>query len=218
MQRIKRSILAGTVCGAIVLLSIISGGCALGTSRLDISHEPLSPVVQKRQGDILVRQFADKRVQTEYIGNKRNGLGLVLGHFATQEGVKLDELLTKYFIEALQDAGYNAVLYKSAPGGLETQLKCDAIIDGEIVEFWTDLYLMVWHSVGVKVKAIKPVDQKVVWEKLIQGSESRVLWAGATGEFESTINEAVTKALNRAAQDFASDDFYNSAIINKGTK
>jgi hypothetical protein len=75
-----------------------------------------------------------------------------------------------------------------------------------------DLYMMVWHRVGVKVKAINPATQKVVWEKLIQGAEKRTLWVGATGEFERIVREAVTIALNRAAQEFASDDFYNSAI------
>ena len=212
MWKARRSISAGFCCSMVVLLAIASGGCAIGTTRLAISHAPLAPVAQQRQGDVLVRPFVDKRENTQYMGNKRNGFGMVLGHVAAQEGVKLDELLTQYFIEALQDAGYNAVLDKSPPEGLAHPLKCDAIIDGEIVEFWMDNYMSVWHRVGVKVKAINPVDQRVVWETLIEGAEKRTLWVGATGEFERIVREATTIALNRAAQEFSSDDFFNSAI------
>lgn len=212
MRDARRRILAVAGCGAMVLMAVLSGGCAMGTTRLAVAHAPLAPVAQQRQGDILVRPFVDKRANVEYIGNKRNGFGMVVGHVGTQKEVKIEELLTQYFIEALQQAGYNAVLDKSSPGSVAPQLKCDAIIEGEVVEFWLDLYMMVWHKVGVNVKAINPADQKVLWEKLIQGSETRTLWVGAKGEFERVIREAMTKALDRAAQEFASDSFFDSAI------
>jgi hypothetical protein len=208
----QQIVATGAGWSLMVLLAVLSGGCAMGTTRLAISHSPLVPVVPKRQGDVLVRPFVDTRPHPEHIGNKRNGYGMVLGHVAAREGVKIDALMTQYFIEALQDAGYNATLDTSTAGSLAPQVKCDAIIDGEIVEFWMDLYMMVWHRVGVKVKAINPADQKVTWEKLIQGAEKRTLWVGATGEYERIVRQAVTKALNRAAQEFASDDFYNKAI------
>jgi hypothetical protein len=35
-----------------------------------------------------------------------------------------------------------------------------------------------------------------------------ILWIGATGEYEKVISESLTKALNRAAKEFASDEFY----------
>ena len=194
----------------LLVSAIFFTGCALGTTRLAVAHAPLAQVASKRQGDILVRPFVDKRQQTEFIGNKRNGFGMVLGHVGTHDGVKVDEVLTQYFIEALKEAGYNAVLDTSA-GGASAQ-NCSAVIQGEIVEFWMDLYMMVWHRVGVNVKAVNPADQKVLWEKLIKGAENRVLWIGATGEFERIVREAITKALNQAAQDFASDDFFNRAI------
>jgi len=213
MHKVERSMSASLCFGLIMLLALASGGCAIGTTRLEISHEPLEPIVQKRAGDVLVRPFVDKRENIQYIGNKRNGFGMVLGHVATREGVKLDEVMTQYFIEALQNAGYNTVLDKSSSGAQAPQLKCDAIIDGEIIEFWMDLYMMVWHKVGVKVKAINPSDQKVVWERLIQGDEKRVLWVGATGEFERIVKEAITIALNRAAKEFSSDDYYNKTIM-----
>lgn len=212
MEKSRRSISACLGCSVMVLLAILLEGCVTGTTKLVMRHAPLAPVAQKRQGDVLVRPFVDTRVDTKYIGNKRNGYGMIMGHVATQEGVKLDELLTQYFIEALQEAGYNAVLDKSTPEGPASTLKCDVIIDGEIVEFWMDFYVEVWHDVVVRVKAINPADQKVVWDKVIQGSERRSGCFGAKAEFERIVSEATTNALNRAAEEFDSDDFYNSAI------
>ncbi len=196
----------------IAALAIISSGCATGTTLLAVSHSPLETIEQKRQGDVLVKPFVDKRENKQYIGNKRNGFGMVLGHVATRKDVKLDELLTKYFVEALRDAGYNAVLDESAASGTAPKGKFDTIIEGEVVTFWMDLYMAVWHRVVVNVKATNPVDKKVLWEKTIEGSEKRVLWVGATGEYERIVREALTKALNQATQEFVSDDFYNSAI------
>ena len=212
MNNIRQRFAAVAGCSMIVLTGLFSGGCAIGTTQLVIAHAPLVPVAQTRQGDIIVRPFVDKRENPAIIGNKRNGYGMVLGHVSPRTGVRVDELLTQYFIDALKQAGYNAVLETYASTGTPAQLKCDTIVEGEILEFWMDLYMMVWHRVGVKVKAINPANQQVVWEKLIQGAEKRTLWVGATAEFERIIREAMTKALDRATQEFASDDFYNRAI------
>ncbi len=47
-----------------------------------------------------------------------------------------------------------------------------------------------------------------MWEKDIQGEEKNVLWLGTTSEYEKVIRQALTKALNQAAKEFASDEFY----------
>lgn len=202
-------------CGLLAVMAAFSMGCALGTTRLGITHAPLDAIQQKKQGNLVVHPFVDKRPNTQYIGNKRNGFGMVLGHVGTAEGVKLDTLLTQYFVDALKEAGYSAVIEQPVPGNPLPQAKCDAIIDGDIVEFWMDLYMMVWHKVGVDIRAADPSTQEILWQKRIEDGESRILWVGATGEYERIVSEALTKALNRAAQDFASDDFYNKVILKK---
>lgn len=204
-----------TFCVSCTVMSVMlafSGGCAMGTTGLNISHAPLEPVVQKRQGTVVVHPFTDKRVDTQYIGNKRNGFGMVLGHVGLNPGVKLDVLMTQYFVEALKEVGYNAVIELPAPGNVKPTINCSAVIDGEIVEFWMDLYMMVWHRVGVDVRATRPGSETVLWQKRIDGAEKRTLWLGVTGEFERVVREAMTKALNRATQEFASEEFYSKAI------
>ncbi len=194
----------------VVLLSFFIGGCAIGTTRLNVAHEPLDRIESKKEGNILIRQFVDKRKDTQHIGNKRNGFGMVLGHIATMEGVKLEVLLTNYFAEAFKEAGYNTVILEAQSTVSPGQVKFDAIIDGEIIEFWLDLYMAVWQYNKVKVKVLNPVNQGIIWEKDIQGDQTNVLWVGLSSEYEKVISQALTKALNQAAKEFASDQFYKS--------
>lgn len=187
----------------IILLTLSFFGCAVGTTKVNVNREPLMKIDNKKEGNLLVKRFTDKRTDTAHIGNKRNGYGMVLGHIGLHDGVVLEDLLTKYFAEALREAGYNAIIDKDS----QPNVKFDAVIDGQIVEFWLDLYMAVWHRVGVVIRVLEPDSNKVLWENIIEGAEKRVLWVGATGEYERIIREALTKALNRAAEEFASDRF-----------
>jgi len=185
-------------------------GCALGVTRVNVSYDLLSRIENKKEGNILINEFKDVRPQQrEYIGNKRNMYGMVLGHIGTEPGVSLTGLLTRYFAESLREAGYKTVVMKEAkmPEGSE-QIKFDAMLEGEIVEFWMDLYMAVWHKVGVKLTAKHPDSKEVLWEQVIYGEDKNVLWVGATAEYEKVIRQALTKALNRAASEFASDEFF----------
>ena len=129
-----------------------------------------------------------------------------------EEGVKLDMLMTKCFADALNAAGYTTVIQDAQVAAL-TPGKFDAIVTGEITTFWMDLYMAVWHKMGVDTKALHPESQAVVWEKRIEAGEGNVLWVGATGEYERIVNTVLTKALNQAAQAYASDEFFQA--INK---
>ena len=194
------------------LFTLMVSGCALGTTRLTVAHDPLLKIENKKQGNILVKQLVDKRKEKdlEEIGNKRNGFGMVLGHVGMQEGVKLDVLMTQYVAEALNEAGYNVIIEKNQAATVPEPANYDAIVTGEIVEFWMDLYMKVWHKIEVTTVALNPTTQAVVWEKRFEGDESNVLWVGATGEYERVISAALTKVLNQAAQAYASDDFYKA--------
>jgi hypothetical protein len=54
---------------------------------------------------------------------------------------------------------------------------------------------------------LNPATQSVLWEKNIKADQSNVFWWGATGEYEKVISEALTKALNQAANEFTAADF-----------
>jgi hypothetical protein len=197
------------VCCAI---SFFATGCAIGTTKVSVSHDPLQQVTDKKKGDILVNQFVDSRPpgHRNYIGNKRNGYGMVLGHIGLPDGVKLEHLMTKYFAEALKEAGYNVVVCDHFTSMAPEPMKIDAVIDGEITRFWLDLYMKTWHNIDVKVTAIDPTSKKKLWERTIHGDKTNMLWLGTSSEFEKVIKEAMTIALNKAAQEFASDEFYTA--------
>lgn len=198
----------------VIFLSLLASGCAIGVTKVSVTHDPFERIENKKEGNILLRQFIDKRKNTQYIGNKRNIYGVVMGHIGIEEGSKLEVLLTKYFAEALREAGYNAIVQESQSTDMSSQVKFDAIVDGEIIEFWLDLYVAVWHKVGVKVRAICPINQNVLWEKDIHGEQTNILLVGATSEYEKVIRQALTKALNQAAKEFASDEFYKAVKKN----
>lgn len=196
------------------LSAILIAGCALGTTSLQVTHDPLERIEPRRQGNIQIRPFIDKRKENhEYIGNKRNGFGMVLGHVGLTEGVKLENLLTGYFAEALKEAGYTTVIQDPASAATQNEIKFDAVVEGEIMEFWLDLYMKVWHNMEVKTRAIQPITQTVLWENTVKADQSNMLWLGVTGEFEKVIRESVTKALNQAARDYASDKFQQAIRV-----
>ena len=204
----------GRTCLLLVLFALFTSGCAIGVTRVKLDHDPLARVENKREGTILVEPFKDVRPQAkEYIGNKRNMYGMVLGHIGTEVGVNLTEILTRYFAEAIREAGYTVVIGKGTKAA-EGQGNFDAMVEGEILTFWMDLYMAVWHKVGVKVMVKNP-EGKILWEATVSGEETNALWIGATGEYEKVIRQAVTKALNRAASEFASEPFYQAVKAEK---
>jgi hypothetical protein len=190
----------------------LSMGCALGTTRVKISHDPLNRVENKKEGNSLVNTFQDVRPQAkEYIGNKRNMYGIVMGHIGPEEGVSLTDVLTNYFAEVLREAGYTVVVSKEPNAPKESEImKFDAMIDGEITEFWLDLYMAVWHYTTTKLTAKHPDSKELLWEKVIHAEQKNVLWVGATSEYEKVIRESLTKALNNTASEFASEEFSNA--------
>lgn len=194
------------------LLAFSAGGCAVGTTRATINHAPLEKITNKRHGNILVKQFIDERNEKDkpYIGNKRNGFGMVLGHIGAPADVKIENLLTEFFVEALREAGYNAVIETSKSDTTSTSRNYNAILEGRIRTFWLDLYMAVWHKVEVNIRLLDYDTKKPLWEKDIEGSKTNALWLGITSEFEKVISQALTIALNQAAQEFATDEFYRA--------
>jgi len=162
----------------------------------------------------LVQQFVDDRKEDhQYIGTKRNGFGMPLGNIGVRDGKRVDAMVTEFFVDALRHAGYDAVIQTQAatqqPGGV----KADAVMQGDIKEFWLDLYMATWHHVNVDLKLLDKDGKQVLWEKNIQGGKANVLWLGINSEFERVIREALDEALNRAAKEFATEEFYRKVKV-----
>jgi hypothetical protein len=128
---------------------------------------------------------------------------MVLGSYHTKDGKTVASAVTQHFIDALRQAGYSATLV----GHNSTAPKGSAIVDGEIHEFWLDLYTAVWHNVGVKVNLWDRSGKRKLWEKDFNSRETNVLWLGLNSEIEKVVRQAIDKALNQAVTEFASEPF-----------
>jgi hypothetical protein len=212
MKRSLNRVAMKQASAAILIVTLACGlsGCVFGVTKLDVTHSPLSGTMPKREGTILVKQFVDGRPagHREYIGNKRNGYGMVLGHVGTQDGVDLTKLLTGYFVEALRHAGYDAVLQPSPSGS--NNVVFDVVLEGEIKEFWLDLYMATWHNIDVLLTLKDNSDTRVLWERNVHGDKTNVLWIGVSAEFEKVIRQALDNAMDQAVKELASAEFQSA--------
>jgi hypothetical protein len=175
-----------------------------------VRHEPLDEV-QKREGTILVKRVVDERnpEQRPYIGNKRNMYGMVLGHVAVNEGEQIEDIMTEYIVEALEQAGYTPIIEKSIPDAATDLSGHGVALRCTLRTFWLDMYMAVWHKIGIKAELLDRND-KVLWTKQINTGQSDTLAWGTSSELEKFISQALTEWLNQAAIEFASDDFYQN--------
>lgn len=189
------------------VLLLLASGCAIGPTVVKVEHEPLKKISAKREGKVAVTTFSDKREEghQEHIGNKRNSYGMVLGWIDSKGPI--EDILTGYFAEALREAGYEVSTVASLP---EDNSEYDAIIEGDILDFWLDLYLVVWHDVSIRIRVLDSATLTTLLQKDFTGEETNVLWLGVNSEYEAVISQALTKALNMAVDEFSSDEFYKT--------
>lgn len=183
------------------VISMLSS-CALGTSKINIKHGPLPTTSVQRGGTIYVRQFTDSRKVEDKtsVGNKRNGFGMVLGGFSVKGGKSVAQTMTEHVADALRAAGYNAVVEGSGHSAGAP------VLEGDVNEFWLDLFTAVWHNVGVDLR-LKNRAGATVWQKRVNGSETNVLWIGVNAEIEKVVRQAIDEMLNEAVAAFSSSTF-----------
>lgn len=182
------------------LAAAVLSNCAIGQSKVAVTHSPLAPAATQRSGTVIVRTFTDSRkdIDKALVGNKRNGFGMVLGSYGIKGGKSVAEVLTGHFADALTAAGYKTVVSDTAGGS--------PALCGDIKEFWLDLYGAVWNNIGVSLQ-LKDRGGRVVWTKQVEANKTNVLWVGVPSEIEKVIRESLDKALKQTVDDFAAADF-----------
>jgi hypothetical protein len=190
-----------------ITFCIVLSNCAFGTARISLTHDPLPNPPAKRQGSVVLERFTDERPSDqggEYIGNKRNGYGMVLGHVGL-DSAKIDSVLTRYIGEALKNTGYT-VIYGSA----KTATAADAtaapiIMKGKIKKCWMDMYMVA--NAQIAIDLFTPNNNVPVWKSNITGEKINLLWWGVKSEFANVYKEALNFALDSAQQKFSSEEF-----------
>lgn len=190
-------------------------GC-VGAVPIYIAHEPLNPVENKKDGRILIKQFVSKVESSGsiiFVGSEEEKIRQKRQSEKRKESqrVSMGMLITNFFAEALEEAGYKVVFQEEQSAGSQNQVKFDAIVTGEIWGFNIEKKEFTFYSkLWVKVEVLDPVNQKVLWRKQFIGEETNANWTGEVVEFNKVIRQAATKALNQAVTEFASDEFYKT--------
>lgn len=180
--------------------------CAVGTTKINVVHTPL-PAASAQRGTIYVKQFTDSRKVDNKItiGNKRNGFGMVLGTLAVKNKESVAEIMTGAVAEALRASGYQTVIEGSGTAPAHAP-----VMEGDVYEFWMDLYTTTWHNVGVDLKLKNP-SGKIAWEKKVNGTKTNVLWLGLSEEFTKVMRQSIDAAKQEAVKEFSSESFAAAA-------
>ncbi|MEN3943914.1 hypothetical protein WJU23_21610 [Prosthecobacter sp. SYSU 5D2] len=176
--------------------------CALGTTKIKAVHTPLQGSAQQR-GTIYVKQFTDSRkVDSKVtIGNKRNGFGMVLGTLAIRNSEGVSGFMTEAVADALRASGYQPIIE-----GQGTASAGMPVLEGDVYEFWMDLFTTTWHNVGVELTLRKP-SGAVAWQRKVNGTETNVLWLGLNEEFTKVMRQSIDEAKQEAVKEFSSEAF-----------
>lgn len=186
----------------------LTTACAFGTTPVDVTRSPFGGGSPPREGDIAVRTLEDLRPvdRRPYVGAKRNGYGMVLGHLSVPPGRTLTEILSGHLVEGLQHAGYRAALEGAGSDDVPEDFDPVAFLEGDVHDFWLDMYMATWHNADLGIR-LRDGNDELLWEGRYKGDESNVLWLGLTPEFERVIRQALDKALHSAVADFSHEDF-----------
>lgn len=186
----------------LVAATVSLSQCALGTTKIKAVHTPLQGSGQQR-GTIYVKQFTDSRkVDSKVtIGNKRNGFGMVLGTLAIKNNEGVSGFMTEAVADALRASGYQTIVE-----GQGTASASMPVLEGDVYEFWMDLFTTTWHNVGVELTLRKP-SGAVAWQKKVNGTETNVLWLGINEEFTKVMRQSVDEAKQEAVKEFSSEAF-----------
>jgi|GEM_PF-1234574 len=201
VNSIFRFVIGGIICAFI-------SNCAFGTAKIKLTHETLSEPKVKRQGTIVLEKFSDERQADkggEFIGNKRNGYGMVLGHVAIDSG-KVDSVLTSFVGDVLKNTGYT-VIYNTQITNAVADITSAPIMTGKIKECWMDMYMIANAQVAIDLSLLTPDKKETLWQSNISGGKVNLLWWGIKSEFANVYKRAITFALDSAQQKFSSEEF-----------
>lgn len=188
---------------------------------VSILHDRIDGTPSVRGGIILVKPFQDGRPRSQrpYIGETHEPplppLPILLipvpsGRFIVERnGANVALVLTSCFAEALKEIGYTSLL-STAPSPSQSEiasLSPNAVLEGEIKEFWLTPSWTTKHLIRVQLKLYDKEGNDLLWEKEIRAEHSEFVGVWSSAAFEEVIKKALAKALNQAANEFVSDDF-----------
>ena len=198
------------VAGALmaILVAVLAGsGCQTLTIYVDIKHPPLEQAPLSHGTRVLVKPFADQRVNQGQLGQfKRMGTTI---NYLTFPDVSVEEMLTMSVVQALNAAGYRAELMKVLP---EAELSGSAIVEGDVKECSVTLSGMGKGrcAIQVNMRVKNPQTHVVSCERLISGEDRTTLVLGAPVEYNGIAMRAMKRFRDCAKAEFLTTEFQNA--------
>ncbi len=190
----------------IILLGIISTGCAFGTRHVTLSYPPQSENSEQgvtnasavtstsvSQKTIIFSEFRDLRYDKSRIGNVQNTYGMDTADVVAENLV--DEWINSAIISELEDSGYRVVTEDEID-----DINNQPVLRGEILKVYVTAYFS--YDADVSLVAELELNDKVIHRGAYNGDGSVGLnWAMT----EESAGESLTLALRDAVKQLVRD-------------
>jgi uncharacterized lipoprotein YajG len=189
-----------------VLVSVFFlGGCAFGTREATLIYPPAPepggmPVAQaaarqdSKNISVALAAFNDQRSDKKVVGTVRNGFGMRTADVVP--GNSVPAWVAQALKTELQNNGYTVI--SAAPG--DSSAMAGAVISGEILNVFCDMYFTYTGQVSLVVKVTK--GGKEVYNKHYAGEGSAgVAWAGTADSFAQSLALALSAAARQLIAD-----------------
>jgi hypothetical protein len=181
------------------------------------------PIQSKRDGTILMKSLVDAREPEvgSYIGEipappsfmplvpiflvpPIRGRIIIL----VEEETSITTTMTRGLSEVLKEAGYTPILPGPSSAPSDNTTIGVAVLEGEIREFCLRPSWTTKQVVRINLRLKDALGERLLWEKELQGEDSKFIGLWNVGEFEEVIQKALDKVLRQAGKEFASEQFY----------
>lgn len=184
----------------VVILSLMLffiGGCAYTQANLDVAYNPEKtregPLSSLKPLNIEIKEFLDKRPETDKIGYKRDGFGQKAAKIVTKKPVT--QIVREAFVAAFKKNGH-----------LIASGNKDISISGAITTFWFDTEMHFWTvefmgTVSVDLKVVNGKTGEVLLTRTYEGHYNEKSTGGLQKTWERVINTALERIVRQVSTD-----------------
>lgn len=196
MPKVIRGLRCTTTLVAITLLA----GCAFGTRNATLTYPPNAesgavPAAQaaakpaSKNVQIVLGSFIDRRTDKKVVGTMRNGFGMRTADVVAMNSVP--DWVAQAMKMELENSGYTVV-----SGGGDSASASSAVVSGEILNVFCDMYMSYTGQVSLIAKVGK-ADKEVLTKHYSGEGSAGVAFAGTAESFAQSLSLALAAALKQ---------------------
>ena len=197
-------VIRGLHCTTTLVAIVLLAGCAFGTRNATLIYPPAAasravPVAQAapnptpKNVQIVLDPFSDQRSDKKVVGTMRNGFGMRTADVIAKNSVP--DWVTQAMKMELENSGYTVMT-----GSSDSAAGANAVVSGEILNLFCDMYMSYTGQVSLLAKVTKA--GKDVLNKHYSGEGSAGLAIAGTSE---SFAQSLALALAVAVKQFVAD-------------